>query len=162
MRVGELCQRLDVPYRHARYILEERILPPGVDINPGRGEHRQLDAAQAFWLGIVLKLKESGVKAALAGDIATFARNGIRGIAQRLSWDHDFEPFLGWFKTSAQWFVDIGDLRFVRIATSANPSRGGKLEEFPWSRIGAKETVEVAPVVIIRLDLTRLAQMLSG
>src|SRR5436190_3591760 len=110
MKVGELCQRLNVPYRHARYVLEEGILPRGVEESPGRGEHRDLTSAQAFWLGIVLKLKQNGIKALLAGKIADFAHEGVRGIGSNLGWDHGFNPFLGKFDTEHQWFVDIGDL----------------------------------------------------
>src|SRR5262245_45198368 len=115
MQLGELCRRLDVPYRHARYVLEEGVLPRGVAENPGRGEHRQLDPAQAFWLGIVLMLKRSGVKTPLAGQIANFAREAVRSVAQSLNWEGTFEPFLGRFETQHQWFVDIGDLSYVRL-----------------------------------------------
>ena len=59
MKVGELCERLDVSYRDARYVLEEGILPKGVDENPGKGDHRDLTNDQAFWLAIVLLLKAS-------------------------------------------------------------------------------------------------------
>lgn len=162
MKVGEFCDRLGVPYRHVRYVLEEGILPKGVAVEPGRGEHRDLDPVQAFWLGIVLKLKESGVKTPLAGQIADFARDGVRGVAGNLNWEHGFNPFLGRFETANRWYVDIGDVTYVRIATTANPSHDG-LYEFPWSVIGKRQTDEhAAPVVIIRLDIARLAAMLRG
>jgi hypothetical protein len=162
MQVGELCQRLSVPYRHARYALERGILPRGVAENPGRGDHRQLDAAQAFWLGIVLMLKQSGVKTPLAGQIADFAREAVRGVSQHLNWERTFEPFLGRFETRHRWFVDIGDLQYVRLATTANPSHSG-LYEFPWSAVGKGKPAEgTVPVVILRLDLSRLAQLLCG
>jgi hypothetical protein len=161
MKVGELCERLHVPYRHARYVLEQGILPPGVEEKPGRGEHRDLTLAQAFWLGIVLMLKQNGIQAPLAGKIAEFARESVRGIAGNLSWDPGFNPFLGKFGTEYMWFVDIGDLRHVRMATTADPSYGGKLREFPWWVIGKHRTEKTAaPVVIIRLDISRLALLL--
>src|SRR5436305_15234084 len=95
MKVGEFCQRLGVPYRHARYALEEGILPAGVAPEPGRGEHRDLAPAQAFWLSVVLKLKQNGIKTPLAGQIADFALEGARGIGSNLGWDHRFNPFAG-------------------------------------------------------------------
>lgn len=163
MQVGELCQRLDVSYRHARYVLEEGILPHGVEGKPGRGEHRQLKPAQAFWLGIVLMLKQSGVQTSLAGKIADYARQAVRTLAQHLNWEHTFEPFLGKFETNNQWFVDIGDLKHVRLATTADPSSHDEPQEFPWSEIVTRKRVEgVAPVVTIRLDLSRLAQLIRG
>jgi hypothetical protein len=113
MKVGELCNRLHVPYRHARYVLEEGILPRGVEESPGRGEHRDLTSSQAFWMGVVLKLKKSGVKTPLAGKIADFARDAVRGVTQNANWEWTFEPFLGRFETSNQWFMDIGDLAHV-------------------------------------------------
>lgn len=161
MQLGELCERLEVPYRHARYILERGILPGGVDRNPDRGNHRQLNSAQAFWLGIVLKLKESGVKAPLAGQVANYAEESVRTITQSLNWEPSFQPFAGWLETARQWFVDVGDLRYIRIVTDANPSHQGPYE-FEWLVIGTKKQARVTPVVILRLDLARMARLLRG
>lgn len=161
MKLGELCDRLKVPYRHARYLLEQGILPTGVAESPGRGEHRDLKPAQAFWLGIVMMLKQNGLNATIAGRIADFAREGVRGITQNLNWEYPFEPFLGKFETENLWFVDIGDLEYVRMATTANPSFEG-LYEFPWSLIGKRQTAnDASPIVIIRLDLSRLARAMA-
>jgi hypothetical protein len=161
--IGELCRRLDVPYRHMRYVLERGILPAGVDRSPDRGNHRLITAAQAFWLGVVLKLKQSGLRAPLAGKIADFTVEGLRGIAQNLNWEWPFAPHLGRLRTDNQWYVDIGDLRYVRIVTSASPSNTSGLEEFPWFLIGKRKTIEgVAPVVTIRLDVALLGRLLLG
>jgi len=160
--VGELCTRLDVPYRHVRYVMEQGILPAGVDPSPDRGHHRLLDGSQAFWLGIVLKLKASGVRTPLAGKIASYAAESVRTISQNLNWDTLFAPHQGRFRTEFQWYCDIGDLKYVRIATNANPSKQG-LDEFPWSPIGTRKSIdEVSPVVTIRLDITRLAKLLAN
>jgi hypothetical protein len=140
MKVGVFCRRLGLEPRHARYVLEQGILPVGVASDPGRGEHRDLDSAQAFWLGVVLKLKASGVKTPRAGEIADFAREGVRGDRPELELGHRFNPFLGRFDTDHQWYVDIGDLEFIRMATTANPSHAG-LYEFSWSVIGKRKTV---------------------
>lgn len=163
MKLAEFSQRLGVPYRQVRYVLEQGILPRGVQDNPGRGEHRDLAPAQAFWLGIVLMLKQNGVQAPMAGQIADFARQGVRGLTQNLRWEDTFEPFLGKFATSNEWFVDIGDLTWIRMATTAHPSRSGQLDEFPWTVIANRtEAPHATPVVIIRLDLARLAKLLEG
>ncbi len=161
MQVGELCDRLQVKYRHARYVCEEGYLPKGVDPNPDKGHHRELGPAQAFWLGIVLKLKQSGVKTPLASQIADFAREGLRTVTQSLNWEWTFDPFNGKLETRHKWFVDIGDLTYVRIATTANPSYRGKTYDFPWSLIGRRqEAADAAPVVIVRVDLSRLGHLL--
>jgi len=92
--------------------------------------------------------------------IADFAKEGVRGIAANLNWDYRFNPFIGQFETEFQWYVDIGDLTYVRIVTAANPSHQG-LYELPWSQLGHRKTVEAAkPIVIIRVDLTKLAALL--
>src|SRR3954452_17783240 len=121
IQLGELCRRLDVPYRHARYVLEEGILPEGVESEPERGHHRQLTPAQAFWLGIVLKLKQSAVKTPLAARIADFARLAVRSVSQNLAWDPRFSPFDGGLATEGRWYVDVGDLAYIRLATDTNP-----------------------------------------
>lgn len=160
MQIGELAERLSVPYRDVRYVLEQGIVPEGVEESPGRGDHRQLSPAQGFWLAIVLALKQNGIRTPLARQIADFAQAGVRGISANLSWDPGFNPFQGMFATDHQWYVDVGDLKYLRMATTANPSRQ-RLDEFPWMLIGKHKTVEVAPVVIIRLDIRRLAELLK-
>jgi len=162
MRVAELTERLHVPYRHVRYVLEQGILPQGVAETPGRGEHRDLSPAQAFWLAIVLALKENGIKTPLAGRIADYCEQTVRGVADRLNWEHTFDPFRGRFDTVFEWFIEIGDLKLVRIATTSNPSHDG-LYVFPWFPIGKKRAVpDAAPLVVIRLDLARLGQLLQA
>src|SRR6185436_545202 len=106
IQLGELCRRLDVPYRHARYVLEEGILPEGVAPDPERGHHRQLAPAQAFWLAIVLKLKQSAVQAPLAARIADFAKQAVRGVTRNLNWEPTFAPFDGALETEGRWYVD--------------------------------------------------------
>src|SRR5262245_37702367 len=95
--VGELCRRAEVPYRDVRYVLERGILPNGVDPNPDRGNHRLLTGGQAFWLAMVLRLKQQGIRAPVARQITEFAKDAIRGIAGNASFDPRFHPFLGQF-----------------------------------------------------------------
>lgn len=161
MKLAEFCRRIDVPYRHARYVLEQGILPAGVADQPGRGEHRDLDPTQAFWLAVVLKLKASGVQAPVAGQVADFVREGVQGITRQLNWDPGFHPFVGRMDTEYRWYVDVGDLSYLRMVTDANPSGGSRLEEFPWVRLGSRKQVKADPVVVLRTNLTRLAALLK-
>ena len=82
-QLQELCERLGVSYREARYVCEKGWLPPGVEAQPGRGHHRRLTARQAVWLGVVLKLKACGVQTPAAARVAAFAE-GVKGIARNL------------------------------------------------------------------------------
>ena len=160
IQLGELCRRLDVPYRHARYVLEEGLLPEGVDPDPERGHHRQLTPAQAFWLGIVLKLKQSAVKTPLAAQIADFAKEAVRAVTQNLNWESRFSPFDGKLETESRWYVDVGDLTYIRLATDTNPSVQG-LYEFPWRYVDRREEAKgVVPAVLIRVDLARIARLI--
>jgi len=160
MRVGELAKRLQVSYRDVRYVLEQGVLPPGVEESPGRGEHRDLDPAQSFWLAIVLMLKRNGVRVPDAQRIADFAREGVRGVTQNLNWEHFFDPFRSMLITTNQWYVEIGDMQYIRLVTTANPSVDG-LYAFPWTVIGKRTAADDAvPVVTIRLDLAHLARMM--
>jgi len=162
MRVGELAERLQVPYRDVRYVLEQGVLPPGVQESPGRGEHRDLDAAQSYWLAIVLMLKRNGVRVPDAQRVADFAREGICGITQNLNWEYTFEPFRGRLETENQWYLDIGDLQYIRVVTTANPSFQG-LYAFPWVVVATQKPAEnAAPIVTLRLDLTALARRMVG
>lgn len=162
MRVGELAQRLGVPYRDVRYVLEQGVLPPGVEGSPGRGEHRDLDATQSFWLAIVLMLKRNGVRVPDAERIADLSRHAVRGVTQNANWEWTFEPFLGRFETENEWYLDIGDLQYVRVVTTANPSVSG-LYAFPWTVLATRKSMKnAAPIVTLRLDLSALARLVAG
>jgi hypothetical protein len=162
MRVSELSERLGVGYRDVRYVMEQGVLPAGVDESPGRGEHRDLTPAQAFWLAIVLVLKRSGVKVPVAGRVADFARRAVKGVARNLNWEHPFDPFAGQFATENGWWVDVGDLTYIRLVTTANPSVRGQYE-FDWTELATNSLAKAAaPVATLRLDLSRLARLLGG
>ena len=162
MKVGELCSRLNVAYRHARYVLEEGILPQGVEENPGRGEHRDLTPAQAFWLAVVLVLKQSGMKTSLAATIAEMTSSILRSTTQNFGWEPSFNPARGLFKTEHQWYADIGDLRYFRMATTACPSDHRLLEGDWRDFVDKKSAKDANPIVIIRVDLSGIARRLEG
>lgn len=160
MLLGELCDRLHVPYRQARYVLEEDILPPGVNPAPERGNHRQLTAEQAFWLGVVLKLKEAGVKTPLAATMASVTA-GIFGKVDLHKYDADFEPFRGRLHARLNWYAELGDLRFIRLRAE---------REKPWEVVfdgtwfpidGRNAREKPNPVVRIQVDLSEIGRLLS-
>jgi hypothetical protein len=162
LRVGELCRRLDVPYRQVRYILEENILPLGVDPAPARGNHRQLTAAQAFWLSMVLKLKASCVAAPQAATIADLTQGLFHKTVDTRRYDPDFAPFAGRLRAKLNWYLEIGDLRWFRVlAEQEKPLK--RVFSGVWSFWHAAFSVpegDWTPVVSLRLDLTRLARLL--
>jgi hypothetical protein len=159
-RLQDVCQCLGVSYRDARYLCEQNWLPEGVDREPGRGNHRQLTAAQAVWLGIVLKLKASGVNARMAAQVAAFAE-GIRGLTCNLVWDWRFSPFDGAFDTDHRWFVEVGDMKFIRFVTDAYPSCSG-LHETEWVEMdGRRPAKDAVPFVCIRVNISALARLLQ-
>jgi hypothetical protein len=162
MLLGELCRRLDIPYRDARYVLEQGLLPAGVDPEPDRGNHRRLTHAQAFWLGIVLKLKQSGIKTPLAAKIADFAGRAVKGVSMNAAWDSGFSPFDGRLETKFRWFIDVGDLAYARVVTDSKPAHLG-LYEFPWSYVDRGATADgFEPTITIRVDIGRIARLLRG
>lgn len=110
-------------------------MPSGVGQNPERSNHRLLTAAQAFWLGMVLRLKLAGVKTPLAARIADFAQVSVKWISRNLSWDPSFSPFEGKLVTEHQWFVEVADLKYIRIATDSNPSKEGLVASNKFSGV---------------------------
>jgi len=159
LKLQDLCARLDVDYDGARNTLARGIRPRGVRQHPGRGNHRQYDRTQAFHLALILKLKAAGMTTTLAGKVAEWARV-IQGMSVNLGWDHRFAPFSGNFQTEREWFVDVGDARFGRIATNAHPGKD-TLYVTPWVELKSRKSAEGAcPVVIFRVDIARLAHLL--
>lgn len=161
--LGEFCNLFDVAAREVRYVLERGFVPAGTDESPSTGNHRRFGPGQAFWLAMVVKLKQSGVKVPVAAWIADYAIESLRTITRSLNWDWGFRPEKGEFDTDRQYLVEFADLKFVRIVTDANPSIEG-LYPFDWHRIeGPRRPVEgVSPVVVIQIDLTAIARILKA
>jgi hypothetical protein len=159
IQLGDLCRRIGVPVRMARYLTEQGLLPRGVDPAPERGHHRQLTAGQAYWLALTLMLKQSGVQAPAAAQVTAYAEETVKMVARNLNWDPWFNPFQGRLETEKSWFVEVADMKFIRIVVFPDPS--GRRPEFPWSPLGVRRNVTgVEPVVMIRIDLARLARLL--
>ena len=162
IKLKDFCQLLEIEDRDVRYILEQGHVPKGVAERPMTGNHREFGPDQAFWLAIVLKLKHTGLKTPLAARVADFAARAVRATTQNLSWDRTFLPMTGWFESDHQYFVDVGDLTFIRLVTDAYPSREG-LYAFPWSPVeGRRKPDKIwTPFVILRLDITQIAKVLG-
>jgi hypothetical protein len=164
IHLGELCRRIGVPNRHARYVLEEGFLPEGVQAGPGHGNHRLLTPSQAFWIAIVLRLKASGVQAPLAARIAEYARQALRLVTREMYLEPHFAPFDGRLETERRWAVEVGDLRYVRLVTDAVPDGAGGFQEFPWVEIGQHKHAPTGfdPMFAIRVNLARIAEVLRA
>lgn len=161
MQIGELCERLGIEYRHARYVLEEAMLPEGVDAAPDRGNHRQLDSGQAFWLGIVLMLKRSGFRTPLAATVANAVKDAVRRLGSSIAWEAFFRRSNVGTELEEIWKVEIADLGYIRVTTTKRDGKNAT-KASSWVAIGTARTVksDVVPVVTIRIDLTQLASML--
>ena len=165
LQLGELCERLEVRPRDARYVLEQGFVPTGVEPAPESGNYRQFQPRHAFWLGMVLKLKAGGIKTPLAAKIADYAQLALRGVTQNLVWDWQFHPMAGQFDTDHQYYVDVADLQWIRFVTDASPSGGGRLEEFDWVDLltrRLRDDQDLVPCVILRLNLTQIAKLIGG
>jgi hypothetical protein len=144
-------------------VLEEGYLPEGVERRPGRGNQRQLRIEQAYWLAIVLKLRETGIKTESAASLADYAKRGLSKVGVTMGWDKNFQPFKGKLNTDKNWYVDIGDRVFFRIVTDAGPTQKRALHAFDWTLGNSTQPLpDVAPIAIIRIDLTRLAYILKA
>ena len=164
IQLGELCERLGVGARDARYVLEQGYIPKGVADSPDSGNYRQFGPGQAVWLGMVLKMKQFGMPTPLAAKIADFAQQALRGVTRNLAWDWGFVPMSGRLDTQHQYVLEIADLEHIRLGTDANPSAGGRLEYFDWHPIDKPgvPVEDLRPGVVVRLDLSVIAQSLAG
>lgn len=161
MQLGELCERLNVPYRQARYVLEEDILPPGVEKAPQRGNFRDLTLDQAFWLGIVLKLKETGLKAPMAEKIARQTAKIFAKVDTRRP-DSGFAPFEGRLLASLDWYVEMTEMRVLRLVAEAKDSREPRFVGH-WLALDDVTTAgALDSSVSVRVNLTRIARLLQA
>ena len=158
IKLRDICTVLDVSDRDGRYVLERGFVPKGVSKRPGSGEHREFSPYHAYWLGIVFKLKQSGIKTPLAANIADYADTALGTTTQNLGWDWQFLPRAGRFDTDHEYYIDVADLAYIRLVTNSCPDQEG-LCEFDWQRItkSRRPVEDVFPCVLIRLDLALIA-----
>jgi hypothetical protein len=164
MQIGELAQRLGVPYRSVKYVLERGAADRWVKRTPGTGHHRDMSGGESFALGLLLLLKQNGLRLPFARHVVGLIEEGVRGVAQALGWESLFQPFRGELKTEHEWVVEIGDSKTVRLGTNANPSRAGRMEYFDWVTVGKRRRVlkDFQPCVTICIDLSRLAELVRS
>jgi len=161
LKLKEICRRLDVDYDDARYLLAKGALPDGIAADPGKGNHRIFEDRQAFMLAIILKLRAAGVSTAVAKDVAEWSRH-VQGMAVNLGWDWNFAPFAGKLHSEKEWYLDVGDKKYARIVTNAQPSKDG-YEITPWvDMTNHRKAKSARPAIIFRVDIVRIAELLAG
>lgn len=104
------------------------------------------------------QLKECGMKAPTANMVASLTA-GMFGRADVRRWDTSFAPFQGRLTSNLNWYVELGDLRYIRlVAESAN---GETVYRGDWLPLDlSRPTMDVTPIVSIRVDLTQIARLL--
>ncbi len=164
IQLGEICERLRVKERDARYVLEQGHVPHGVDESPASGTYRRFGPGQAFWLGMVLKLKQGGITTPLAAQIANYAQESLHTVTQRLGWEWRFLPLKGWFDSEHEYVVEVADLQYIRFGTDASPGSRGRMTYFSWHRIAEPgvPAEDLRPCVVLRLDLALIAGLLAS
>lgn len=172
IQLRQFCELFNVEHREVRYILEQGYIPKGVMKSPSTGNRREFQPDHALWLGIVLKLKQVGLRTPLAAMVAERAVEGMTMVAQLCGWDYGLFPFEGRFHTKYNYFMDIGDLTCMRFVTDARPSRRDTRRAASWARDrkyfdwqpvdGSRYPVkDFKPFVTMRVDLARIAKLLT-
>ncbi len=161
MKQGELCDRLQVSKMLANRVIKSKSLPEGLKRHQKKGNHYVFNFRQAFWFGIVLKLRQSGVPTGDAEAIANAAKGLFAGLKRGRGWSDPFDPFRGGQHPSAEWTLEVGDLQAVRLATSAASGSQGAPKDLMWHSLDGHDVSEkFKPVVVLRLDLAYLAKLL--
>jgi DNA-binding transcriptional MerR regulator len=160
-KLQEICSHVHIDYDGARYALARGILPPGIDPDPGRGRHRVFSQEQSLYLATALKLKEAGLTLPRIQEIVPWTRK-IQEWSCNGGFEPNFAPLTGGLQTQHQWFLDIGDGRYVRLRTDANPSKRG-IEATPWTNTTSRQGApDAKPLVIISLDIGEISRLLDS
>jgi hypothetical protein len=161
IQLKDFCRLFAFEDRQVRFVLEQGFVPKGVAHSPCTGNRREFGPAHAFWLAITVLLRSNGLKTSTAAEMASKVSEGLRVVTQNLNWDWTFLPLQGWFETDHNYFLEIGDVKYIRLLTDACPSHDG-LYEFPWQPVGSRTQIHgLKPFVTLRLDLTEIARVLA-
>lgn len=155
LKLSDFCKCLGIRYRDARYAMAHGMVPRGVDMSPGRGNHREFDYLQAFWLAIVLVLTKASVKPRFASKMADWCLRADLTFPGHRS-TNGFSLFTLDDSPGGPWYLEAGDGKFVRLVT-ASRKRG---DDSAWTAIRGKTRCTMPPLVVVRVDLSALAQCL--
>lgn len=160
MKIHELAQRLGVPYREVRYVLEQGHVPPGADKDPGRGEHREFSPGQVYWLAILLLLRTAcGMRTPFAAEVTENIRRGLDQLSFFVGED-SFNPFRGKLDTRRDWAIEIGDGKHMRPGSRTSP--GSTWDWLPWTNLEwSMQSKNYLPLVTVRIDLREVARRLG-
>ncbi|PQO36386.1 hypothetical protein DTL21_10845 [Bremerella cremea] len=172
IQLRQFCELFNVEHREVRYILEQGYIPKGVMKSPSTGNRREFQPDHALWLGIVLKLKQVGIRTPLAAMVAERAVEGMTIFAQLYGWDYGLFPFKGRLDADQNYFMDIGDLTCIRFVFDVFPT-GRVSRDFRirmrarrylgWQPVdGSRCPVQdFEPFVTLRVDLLRIIKLLN-
>lgn len=154
--LGEFCDRLQIPERRARYILEQGHVPPGIEKTPDSGNHRRFHPDQALWLAVVVTLKDLGIKTPVAAEIASTTDQIIRGAPADCA-RNGVQPALS--QLSPPCWLEIAEAKYIRLILR-------ELQSDWCSRMPCGHYVaagsEFRPRAVVRLDLSLIAQQVAG
>jgi hypothetical protein len=162
--LADYCRRIEVSEREVRYALARGIVPPGMELSPGRGHHRQFDIRAAFWLAVVLRLKSAGIKTPLAGEI-------VKCFAPLLGSTETFDLAAlavgGDLPAKQRWALEVGDGKLLRARYPSSLRSSRRLPRLSvvagWLHLKTRKPKRGAlPIVIVRIDLTELALLVLG
>lgn len=157
IKLSDFCQCLGIRYRDARYAMAHGMVPKGVDVSPGRGNHREFDYVQAFWLAVVLVLMKAHVKPRFAAKMADWCLRADASVAGYRS-RKGFSLFTLGDLAERQWYLEVGDGKFARIVTA-----GRQREDCStWTAIRGTARCTMRPSVVVRVNLSALAQCLTS
>ena len=79
--VSELTAKLKLSPRGTRYVLDQRLVLLGDQMETGRGRHRRLSEAQALLVAIASRLHTFGITAVTIREISQFLEGSAHKIA---------------------------------------------------------------------------------
>lgn len=160
-KLQDICRQLGVDYDGARYALAQRILPAGIDPEPGRGRHRVFTQVQAFYLATALKLKEAGLSLPRIRDIIPWTQT-IHELSCKSYVTWKTASVTVRLQTHYHGFLDFGDGRFVRIRPDSISGKS-QMEATPWVEMSSRREAPAArPSIVVAIDMGEIARLLDS
>ncbi len=159
MDILELSRRTRIGARLLRYVIEYRVLPPIVGVNPGRGQAREFNEYAGFCIALAAYLMEMGLRRRLVEQVMHMALKYRKAGASKESPPIFVLTYVfGFAKRST---LEIGDGRNLRIVSESDhvlaKGRNLRLLNIPWTRMDKQEELkdgyEPLGCLAVRLDV---------
>ena len=155
MDLVEIASRTGISARQLRYAIYHTLIPGVKPVDVGKGVVRRFTEFEAFGIAVAATLLEAGLRRHAAAEC-------LELLAVRYSRGTPLSDVPLWcaFQGRGPAYLEIGDLRFVRVRRGAG--LGNKASDPDWAGVEGAVPTGYQPGVLLSINVAPLRDALRG